>query len=232
MEQLIFVGIILFFSILEAISRRGRDRGGAGTSSRDDWPPPSELPQVPEPRRAESPPPMSDRLPTYDEEPSFDDRIEAESGRPGGRRAREGSEGMVPDDVWEEILALARGGGPRRAPRPGQPRVPPAPPRAPVPAPRRPAPPARRPVRAPLPKTPPSVPEPVHPVHLTHPKMGTPMKGRLTHLDEAAAPPVRRDVRAALRIVSGGPASLRKAVLLSEILGPPAALRGDPYDGD
>lgn len=229
MEQLIFVAIILFFSILEAIARRGRERGGTGSTSPEEWPAPTEPPRVPGPRRVPETagPTAPGRLPTYDEEPSYDDRVEAESGRAGARRAPEGSEGMVPADVWEEILALARGGGPRRAP------VPPAPPRAPVPAPARKPPTARRPVRA-APKRPPSAPEPVHPVHLTHPKMGTPMKGRLSRLDEEAVvpPPARRGVHAALRVVSGGPASLRQAVLLSEILGPPAALRGDPYESD
>jgi len=232
-EQLIFVGIILFFSVLEAIARRGRERRGAEPPAPEDWPAPGEPRRVPEvrPRPESARPTPTGGLPTYDDEPSFDERILDETPRPQARPESQGSEGMVPADVWEEILALARGGGPPQAPRPAQRPAPPAPPRPPAPGPRAPTPRARRPTVPPSKAKPAGErAEPVHPVHLTHPKMGTPVKDRLT---APAAPPSRsvsRDARAALDAISAGHASLRRAVLLAEVLGPPAALRGDPYE--
>lgn len=236
MEQLIFVAVIVFFTILEGIARSRKQGGGpAGPlplpeeREQDERGRPelSRMPRRPEPTRS----PTVEPVRTYDQEPSFDDAVEespASWGGPqgprAGRRDASGSETLVPQDVWEEIMALARGEKPQGRPMPtsARPRPTPAPPR----------PPARRP---PTPKPAPSrvqvPPEPVHRVHATHPQMGKPMAGRISVLDSA---PVRvttnPDVVAVRRMLAGGPGSLRQAVMLTEVLGPPASVRGGSHD--
>jgi hypothetical protein len=233
-EQLFLVAIIVAFSILEAVARRQKRRrqGGAGTG----LPPvPEEWGEKPESRR--EPPPLSPHR-SYDQDPSFDDAVEEDVGRrvePGmppaagspveRAPATPSSEDLIPVDIWEEIAALARGE------RPGVTPPPPAPSREPaVPA----SSPSRvesvpREIRVPTPE--PDRPG-THPVHLTHPQLGKPVSERLT------APARRRtgarpgkDVRAVRRLLAGGGTSLRQAVILHEILGPPASQRedfGDP----
>jgi hypothetical protein len=75
---------------------------------------------------------------------------------------------------------------------------------------------------------------PVHPVHRTHPKMGRPLSERLTPLAEPADEAARRrpspEVAEARRMLGQGASALRRAVILDEVLGPPAAMRGDPYE--
>jgi len=68
--------------------------------------------------------------------------------------------------------------------------------------------------------------EPVHAVHLTHPKYGTAVGGRLTGFAEDARVPVSSpDGMAVRQMLRGGPSRLRQAVILQELLGPPVGLR-------
>lgn len=151
-----------------------------------------------------------------DDPRSFDDEIEDEV-RP--RAATPGSsEELLPVDLWEEIRRLARGTAPTQPlPTPGSGRPRPAPGQGP-----------RRP--PPKPASPPASAE--HPVHLTHGKMGRPMAERLTPLDRPGqGPSPSADVLAVRKMLTGGGRSaLRRAIVLEEVLGPPAALRGDPYE--
>ncbi len=155
--------------------------------------------------------------PTSDEPRSFDRETEDEV--PPRSMGPTSSEELLPTDLWEEIRRLAQGkAAPTQRP-------------VPAPRPRRPRPAqgqgARRP--PPEPTSPPAPAE--HPVHLTHGKMGRPMAERRT-------PPARpgqgrqpsADVQAVREMLSAdGAPALRRAVILVEVLGPPAALRGDPY---
>ena len=255
MEQLIFVGIILLFSMLEAVARKKRDETPV--------PPPEEAeprPQarVPQPRAPQAPGP---RTPSYDEDPSFDDAVGAGS-RP---KAPTSSEGLIPADVWDEIQRMARGEAPGTR---TQPPARPAPPPAPRPTPRStprptPAPPTgagRTARRAPQPP-PQSAPEPRraataqptptplvvkratvpaaaaaeesredHPVHGAHARYGTPVQDRLTGFagEGKGARPAGAEGAALRRTLRAGGAGLRQAILLQEVLGPPVALRDDP----
>lgn len=259
MEQLIFVGVLLLFSILEAVARKGKAGQGEG-----DFPLP-DLPQEPRPRPAPRPRSAQDpRLPTYDEDPSFDDAAEGDGGvraeytRPYGTVPREereagSSEGLIPADVWEEIQALARGDLPRsaeapekapRKPRPAPTRRPPA--TAPRSRPTPPVPAEDVPVRSRAPRAVRPLPPPeaaeaestvaagtgTHPVHLTHAGLGTPVGERLS-IYAGDVPRERRseDVDVVRRLLSGGPHRLRQAVILQELLGPPASLRDEEAGG-
>jgi hypothetical protein len=70
-------------------------------------------------------------------------------------------------------------------------------------------------------------------VHATHPKLGRPVQERLTRLDtpadHRAAPDP--DVLEARAMLTGGRSALRRAVILSEVLGPPVSMREDPAGG-
>lgn len=218
MEQLIFIGIILLFSVLEGLARKKRE-GGAG----DDVTLPPAVPQARVRRAPEQ------RLPSYDHDPTFDDA--ADAGSMGS------TEGLIPADVWEEIQALARGGpvapvAPRAVAVPPAAAPPPAP--TPVQAGFRPMPPPE--VDAPARSRPMPLPEvdvpqgPEHAVHLTHAKYGKPVRERLTAFDDhsrRARSPMTDGLRSVLR---GGGAGLRQAVLLHEILGPPVALKDEPSE--
>lgn len=266
MEQLIFVGIVVLFSILEAVGRKKKARGGEAEEV-----PPAPLPAP----RGEGRAPGGPRTSVPGPE-SYDDDVVGRGASSGGpQRPGQGgdsSEGLIPANVWEEIAALARGEVPQ-TPRP-EPSARPAP--TPQPTPRlettpstKPAPSAkpapattagRAPHRAPpLPKgrearaqararpepsapssirgRPASVParppdlaleelRPDHPLHGTHAGLGVPGRDRRTDFpgDTSAR---RWEDLAAIRslLVSGNTASLRKAIILGEILGPPSSMK-------
>lgn len=280
MEQLIFIGIIVLFSILEAVARKGRAKQGEG----EGIPPPEEpQPRVPRPqRRAPHPraPQPSGSLPySYDEDPSFDEAATAEEGRirpePPAERAppigeeavprRSGSEGLIPAEVWDEIQRMARGEAPQG--REGTTSSPFPPPPAPVPAPS--APPERRPPMSRPPgwaKPAPPRPRPAgkakpseragaptaqrrsgkglgraparaveappqqegtadHPVHLAHEAFGTAPSARAGVSPEGPAPRGPSGAEALRRLLASDRGTLRQAVILQEVLGPPPGLR-------
>ena len=232
MEQLIFVGIIILFSMLEAVARKKRQTGETG----------AELPQTKPPERtaeARRPRPQQRTLPSYDQDPSFDDI--ADAGSQGAAGGPASSEGLIPVEVWEEIQAIARGGkAPARSapPRP-QPKAPSPPDRGPARVPTRAARPATAPMSTVARKTRAEpVPEvavgtgPEHSVHLTHPEYGKPIQDRLTGFgDDSRARGLSVEARAVRSVLRGGGAGLRQAVLLEEILGPPVSLKDDPSAG-
>lgn len=204
MEQLIFIGLLVAFSVLDAVARKRRSQGE-----------PVEVPHDPEPRQVPAPGrrgrEVHSRVPR-DPGPirSYDDEIEEEAPAPRPEPVRS-SEGMVPAEIWEEIQRLAGGGGPVSRPRP-QPR--PTPRARPQPS---------GPVQAPRPE--------VHAVHRTHPDMGKPLRERMAspiaQIQVARRTP---DVEAVRAMLAGGAPALRRAVILEEVLGPPAAVRGDPFE--
>lgn len=234
MEQLIFVGIILLFSVLEAVARKKREGGEVEVPA----PPPRE-PVVRVPQSS------GKTIPSYDHDPSFDDEVDG-----GATKRPVTSESLIPDDVWAEIQALARGGTPTappdRAPVQARPRQASAAARAKTPRPddKAPAPPAKTrsapialaprggPVR---PALAPELPEGSagHPVHLSHSLYGTPVHDRLTGTGSDGRELRRVSTAAAgvREMLRGDRGSLRRALVLQEILGPPVSLKEDPSAG-
>lgn len=231
MEQLIIVGIVVFFSILEAVARKGKEKAQGGSGQLPDLP-------LPDPGQGLPPPaPRGHVPPAYDDDPSFDDAARA-GGKGSGARRGGGSEGLIPPEIWEEIQILARGGTPPSKAPVETPPPSSAPPRTePMRRSRQPRPRApeevkvrsRKPAvrkqesRAPVAGT--DVAQPVHEVHLAHAGLGTPVGSRLTPFadPQEAGPP--SEARAARRFLEGGVERLREAVILREVLGPPVSLR-------
>ena len=202
--------------------------------------------------------PTYDAKPTYDTEPTYDaEWLEEEvvtyddlatSGSDtagGGLESPPSSAGMIPSDLWEEIAGLARGSAgakeagqaqgrprPSRAPTRTSKTPPAGPPRAAKPAPARkePAAPSARFPSLPVPARP--APE-VHPIHLTHTQYGTdPSERTRSAQDEVPAREVvvSADVRAARAQLGGDTHALRRAIILHEVLSPPASLRAEPFE--
>ena len=152
-------------------------------------------------------------VPTYDSLPSYDDEYER-ADRPSGSS----SEGMIPADIWEEIAGLARGRLPEPTPTP-----------EPEPAP--------EPVEY-LPRRSveriPARPVETHRVHRAHAGYGTDPSSREAlgagRPRSAAVGQLSRDARTVRRQLRGGAAgALRQAVILQEVLGPPAAMRSERF---
>jgi len=222
MEQLIFFAIIILFSVIDSIARTRRKRQQAqrvpapSDSGRPEWDWDEDEPG------------------TYDADPSYDDAVEErdevrplpEYTRPygsgsGDRPAQpKSSEGMIPQDIWEEIAGLARGRLPTQ----------------PSPAPRPPA-----PVRVPVERTPDRRAESVparsagaHRVHRAHAGYGTDPSSRAKSEQDDLDPlavTVSADVSAARRqLRSDSVNALRRAMILQEVLAPPAALRPERWE--
>jgi hypothetical protein len=181
---------------------------------------------------------------------SFDDTASSEEER---RRRAASSESMIPADIWEEIAGLAREAkvelplpGPRPTPQP-RPQSRPAP--TPQPRPQAPAPrkvPAPKPSATKLPKIA-RAPTPVvvtpaepalegtaaHAVHESHAGYGTDPSERARSAQDGLDPLARvlsRDASAVRQQLRGqGANALRQALILYEVLGPPAASRPDRF---
>lgn len=132
-----------------------------------------------------------------------------------GRGPEASSKEMIPAEVWAEILGLARGERPRAE--------------SPAPAP---TPPVRKQVPTGLPEPRPEEtgPREAEPAEAVAP---VPLEGALKFESRLAAthPPIQTvgggregAVRSGL-FGTGSPAELRKAVILKEVLGPPAGLK-------
>lgn len=226
MEELIFFAVIIFFSIIESIARSRKKRSGQ--------------PQIPQEWEAEEPGrewrpeqqrqewterPRDTTVATYDAEPSYDE-LEVEEREVEEREVprRSGSEGMVPSDIWEEIAGLARGRQRQMETRP-EPQKPAPPP--PVAAPKVPV--STDSARAAWGKRAPRVGQ--HRLHMAHSEYGTDPSSRTPSLHDAMDPLARRrsaDVRAVRKQIRGGRHALRQAVILQEVLGPPASMRPEP----
>jgi len=202
MEELIFFAIIIFFSIIDSVARsRKKKRAGS----------PLPAPRAPQEWEPEEP--------TYDSGPSYDE-LEVEDSQPaplpsytqpydstGTSRgtSADSSQGMIPADIWEEIAGLAMGRTPTR---------------------RKPPPPVEV-------EAIPARPLETHRVHLSHAGYGTDPSSRaksaeddldpLAHHLGADASAVRKQLK------SHSNHALRQAVILQEVLGPPAALRPERF---
>lgn len=210
MDALIFFAVIIIFSIIEGIGKRKRGRARGPIQLPDDGEPDEEAWRVEERARPEE-------LPTYDADPSYDD-LEQTRVRPSG------SEGLIPTEIWREIEKLAERAQGRR-PRPSRtsrPEPEPVPSRsrgrdASSSAARRGAS-SRRGADG----------GQEHRVHLSHTEFGTDPSERAPSEQDGLDPLARAlgaDPAAARRqLRKDGRHALRQAVIMQEILGPPASL--------
>lgn len=129
MEELIFFAVIIFFTILESIARSRKAKQGGGIEDEaptrsGEWDEPSGSERGEGARRE-----AGDGLPTYDQEPSYDDLATGPTGRkdrtlgkytrpygaqeapagPSEEDRRPSSETMLPGDLLEQLESLARG---------------------------------------------------------------------------------------------------------------------------
>ena len=250
MDELIFFAVIIFFSIIESIARcRKKMRQGAEA--------PDESFPLPDPSEWETKLPDLEKrseLPTYDEDPSYDDRYQPRSRagrsregrsreghtppdratRPTPERSRSSSEELLPGDLLEELAKMAgkiqeREATPLELPRESPPLPQPAEARAPRPIPDR----ARtaQPARSRLPvRAPRSVPaRPEHRVHLAHAGYGTDPSERPKSFHDTLDPLAQQlsaDARAVrAQLRSQDTSALRQAFILREVLGEPRGMR-------
>jgi len=223
-EGLFFWLIIIAVVVLQGIGRKKRKAGQPGQE-----PPGSPGPRTAPPgdqegvtaSTASSRPTVASPRPTMD------------SPRPGQEVAEEASseessEGMVPADVWAEILGLARGETQR-----AEPEAPPPAEAAPVPWAREERPREDRPAAAvalregPPPPVVRSFPTSHGADAVLHQTKTGDFESRLA-VSRTPTPELEpgggRGVRAGL-FGSGSPRELRKAIILKEVLGPPLSLR-------
>jgi hypothetical protein len=206
MEELIFFAVIIFFSIIESIARRRKQRAAGSPQIPEEW----EQEETGREWRSET-------TATYDVERSHDDRGADEVEAP----RRSGSEAMIPGDIWEEIAGLARG---RMRQLETQPEAPPPPP---VPA----TPPATLPARLGWGKRTAKVGQ-QHRVHLSHAEYGTDPSSRARSAHDQMDPLAQglsADVKAVRKQLRHGRHALRQAVILQEVLGPPVSIRPEGF---
>ena len=217
MEELIFIGVLIVFSILEAVARGKKGRQA-------EIPPPEEWEwEGGEQREERAEVESSDRRFPKEMRPEYRSPYRQPSEQPDPEEAysleRTSSEEMVPEALWEEIVGAAR----RRAEEV----------LAPVPAPPPPPRPtsARRPVPPPARRLPD---ESVHRVHLTHAEYGTDPSSRSDsgRVGAVTARPLPAGARGARELLRGGSGSLRQAMILKEVLGPPVSLSADGPGSD
>lgn len=230
MDPLFFIAIIVIFSILDSIARKRR----TGTQP----------PEVPPERES---PRTEERLgvPTYDAGPSYDEigiEEEEEEERERAQASPESSETLVPRDLWEEIAGLMTTAQKSREPKPSA-RSSSQPPTRRSGA--RPTPPLKRPrlTRRPRALEPrrsaqPSVSHgraimPGERVHQSHREYGTDPSERSRSEQDGLDPLARSlgaDESTARQQLRGRSRhALRQAIILQEVLGPPAALRPDRF---
>ena len=235
MDGLIFVGVIILISIIESMSRSRK----AQRKLQD------EAPTEPERFEWAQTPPWEADLPTYDEDSSYDDAEEEDDDaqeRPISERPVTAPDGAgltgaeVAADIWAEITGLAIGRveqGPARArsiPR----QSPPLPERtarsapSPRPLPQPPAPEVQDRPGPPRPRE-------EHRVHLAHAEYGTAPSERAPSEQDGLDPlstHLGADLAAMrVRLLSHDASALRQAIVLQEVLGPPAALQRDRLEG-
>ena len=227
MEQFIFIGVIVLFSILDGIAKKKKREAQKAQQAQQ-----ASYQTTPEEADGEWQP-AGEELQSFDAGPSVGDYVEDDDGIPGETLPRYtqpygsdsqppepaagGAQGLIPQDIWEEIAALAAG-RPAPQPEPQQAYLVPAPAPAPVQEPR----PTRGPDR------------PEHRAHRAHAKYGTPVSERLQPMDRPEmhqGPGLSPEIRSVRHLLAGGSTSLRQAVILQEVLGSPVTLRDDPWTG-
>lgn len=206
MEELIFFAVIIFFSIVESIARTRKAKRGGGTPTED-------VPGSSRTTEFEFEPPEPD-LPTYDAEPSYDDRVPS-------------SQTMLPGELLEELAGLAgrlEKSEARTLDLPNQ--SPPLPERTSTSTTV-----SVRP-RSTVSKRP-SASDGQHRVHLAHVGYGTDPSTRARSEQDGLDPLAEylssdaKAIRKQLR--SHEKHALRQAVVLQEVLGPPASLKRDRF---
>ena len=206
-SSILFLLIFFIFAILQGIGQKRRQVGDQGqpppTGTGEDGAPGQggERSQAASRERAEAT--RRERVRVAPRERAEATRRERVQPAPQPTQQRErSSEGLIPGDIWEEILGLARG----ETPRP-KPPVEPVPPSPPLPAESREGAVPRKPSAASILRraAPPVAPVP-------------------SEAASAVAAQTRRGVRAGL-FGDGSARELRKAVVLKEVLGPPVALK-------
>jgi len=211
MEELIFFAIIIFFSIIDGIARARKQKKQGQL--------PDESSPVPEDWEWED-----DQVESYDSGPSYEKPYQVRRSPGSAQRTTlpeytgpygkdretrpaspKSSQGMIPADIWQEIAGLARGRQPAPEPDPSPTEIEPIPPR----------------------------PLGVHPVHRAHAGFGTDPSSRARSAEDGLDPLRRtlsRDASAVRRqLRSHRKSALRRAVILQEVLGPPAATRPERF---
>lgn len=223
---LFIVLLFIAFTVLEGIGRkrRGQQKGEPGEA------------QVPRPRE-QPPSPRQSRIPTESAssqggpprtDPGTMTRVPRPQRAPGAGPREQGrsSEGLIPKDIWEEILGLARG----EPPKPGSGQT----------GPDRPPRPPRREGET-LEEIPPFEARSLEPLEVEEHRPSSALRVREATTaapEKVAAPtvarmgrqPPRRRAQGGRRLKgdllgNGSPEELRKAIILTEVLGPPLALR-------
>ena len=230
MEEPIFFAVIIFFSIIESIARSRKAKRQQSGGELPDLPLP---PEVEPDWRDEHVGPMRDNLPTYDEDPSYDDAVSAGarggatrpsagsgsisgSSRTRTEESRPSSETMLPGGLFEELAELA-GQLEKAKARPIKlPKQSPPIPRAPRPAPVE----LYRGEARKVEK---------HRVHRAHAGYGTDPSDRVRSEQDGLDPLatfLSEDARAVReQLASSDPSQLRRAFILHEVFGPPISLR-------
>jgi len=219
-EEFIFFAVIIFFSIIESISRSRKARQQEQMPAPPDTEPDTESEEwwrvhVPE-----------TDLPTYDADPSYDDQVGRESTIQPYEAPRVAEKrSMLPSDLFEELAGLAeqleqKNEGAKTLSLPRQsPPIPvpePVPDRAPAPV---------RVGRNRVARTGP------HEIHLAHAGYGTDPSERAKSEQDGLDPLAERlsENAAAIRmqLLSHSRGALRQAVILQEVLGKPVSLRDE-----
>lgn len=218
---LIFIVVIVLFSLLEGVLRKQKAAQKAAQALRSG--------QGPEDGQHESTndvqPSFDDQHsyepPSYDDRPSYDEQIDDDVPEYSGpstalsRSTPDPPTPLIPKDIWEEIAGLVSGVQPS------------APPVAPEPR-------SEATTVARRASFQPTTPEQEHFVHDSHADYGTDPSSRAPSEQDGLDPLAERlgaDAGAAHKLLSSGdPHALRRAIILQEILGRPAAFRGDPYE--
>jgi len=229
METLIIFAAIIVFSIVESMARSRRARGDAGQE-----------PPLPPPEESGLRPGWEDDSPTGEVDPSYE---HPESRRPSSVSPQHT---MLPGELLEELTRLAgrteqSGAKPVRPPGYSPPlskHEPAAEAERPrdLPAPRRPTTVPSPAIPAPKPRTPVSLERlPGQGIHGAHAGYGTDPSERAPSeqdgLDPLAGELSRDAVTVRRQLLNRGTHALRQAVVLQEVLGPPAALRRDRFEG-
>ena len=232
MDGLVFIVVIVLFWILEGVlkkqkarqtlAQRGQHDPGLQEGDAPTYPPQSTYDgaELYDDRPSDGDRPSYDDQPSYDEQPSYDDQIDddipeySNQYRAASQPAPTPSETLIPRDVWEEIAGLVSGvqpSAPTAKPEPRSESATAAPPASYQPAPKQ-----------------------EHFVHRSHAGYGTDPSSRAPSEQDGLDPLAERlgaDAGAVHDLfASRDPHALRKAIILQEVLGRPAAFRGDPYE--
>lgn len=201
-DGLFFWLVIMAVAVLQGIGARKKKAGQQGQKPGM----PGQKPGMPgqKPGMPRQKPPASGQRPRS---PAASRPATADIPQGGGAETGGSSEGMIPSDVWAEILGLARGGPPVTEPE-AEPEVE----RVPEPA------------LAPAPRPFPTSHGASAVLHETKPAAFESRLAVSRSPESGSGAKKKRGVRAGL-FGTGSPKELRKAIILQEVLGPPVGMR-------